>query len=305
MNRDRELQKYAKNKKKARNHVEDREVLAAADGHGVIGAVHFGACIVHIGGERRVCRPLPGVAVGDEVQVSGNQVTEIAPRRTVLSRPDPSNPQAEKVLAANVDSVVIVSSVGTPAFRAGLIERVLIAVEHGGAEPVICVNKIELRTADDDLSPLECFRDLGTRVIETSCATGEGLLELRAAIRGRMCVFTGHSGVGKSSLINALFPDLNLTTGELSKKGRHTTTSSCLHEDVDGTTVIDTPGIREFGLWKVGPRELREYFPEFRQLAQGCRFNDCTHTHEPRCAVREAVLARYERYLRLLGSLAK
>jgi ribosome biogenesis GTPase len=303
MNRDRELQKYAKKKKKTRDRVADREILVGADGHGVIGAVHFGACVVHTGGERRVCRPLPGIAVGDQVQVNGNQVTAIAPRRTVLSRPDPSNPQAEKVLAANVDNVIIVSSVGTPAFRAGLIDRVLIAVEHGGAAPIICVNKIELRTEADDLSPLQWCRDLGTRVIETSCVTGEGLLELRAAIRGRMCVFTGHSGVGKSSLINALFPDLNLTTGELGKKGRHTTTSSCLHEDVDGTRVIDTPGIREFGLWRVGPQELRQYFPEFRELAQGCRFNDCTHTHEPECAVKEAAPSRYERYLRLLGSL--
>jgi ribosome biogenesis GTPase / thiamine phosphate phosphatase len=301
--RDKELQKYAKKKKKVRGSAQHMEVLPAADGRGVVGAVHSGACVVHIRGERRTCRPLPGVSVGDEVELSGDRVVAIAPRRTMLSRRDPGNRQNEQVLAANVDIVIIVSSVGTPPFRPGLIDRVLVAVEYGGATPVICVNKIELRTAADRLEALDDFRALSVRIIETSCATGQGIDELRGAIRGRTCVVTGHSGVGKSSLINALFPDLLLATGEVGKKGRHTTSSSCLHEDTDGTTIIDTPGIREFGLWKVGPGELNAYFSEFRELARGCRFNDCTHTHEPECAVRTAKPPRYERYLRLLGSL--
>jgi ribosome biogenesis GTPase len=174
----------------------------------------------------------------------------------------------------------------------------------GGAQPLLCVNKIELRGEADDLSTLDVHRGLGLHVITTSCATGEGLDELRGAIRARTCVFAGHSGVGKSSLINALFPELAIATGEVGKKGRHTTTSSCLHEEPDGTRVIDTPGIREFGLWRIGPRELPHYFPEFAPIAAGCRYRDCTHTHEPQCAVKESGLPRYGQYLRLLGSVA-
>jgi ribosome biogenesis GTPase len=300
--RDKELKKYAKKQKKAT--VSQLPVASSSTGSGVVGAIHFGACVVHSGGEQRIVRPIPGVAVGDEVDIAEDRIVAVAPRRTTLSRPDPNDDRAERVLAANIDTVVIVSSAGAPPFRPGLIERVLIAVERGGAVPVVCVNKIELLSGADDLSELAAIRETGVRVIETSCATGAGIVELRAAIRARLCVFTGHSGVGKSSLINALFPALHYATGATGKKGRHTTTSSCLHEDDDGTRIIDTPGIRQFGLWRVRPGELRHYFPEFAELAAGCRFSNCTHTHEPECAVRDASLPRYSRYLRLLGSLA-
>ena len=300
--RDKELHKYAKKKKKP---VAASVVFVDLEGdaRGVVGAVHMGGSIVHIQSERRVCRPLPGVAVGDEVSVNGDRVVGISPRATSLSRPDPANPRMERVIAANVDLVVAVSSVAQPPFRAGLIDRVLVAAHRGGAQTLICVNKIELRN-DEDLSSLDIHRSLGVRVITTSCVTGEGIEELRAAIRARTCVFTGHSGVGKSSLLNALFPELSYTTAGVGKKGRHTTTSSCLHEDADGTRVIDTPGIREFGLWRVDPQELRFYFPEFSELSTQCRFNDCTHSHEPDCAVRESAPARYGQYLRILGSLS-
>jgi ribosome biogenesis GTPase / thiamine phosphate phosphatase len=301
--RDKELQKYARKNKK-------KPVIPAVitdqtgEARGIVGAVHFGACIVHTRGERRTCRPLPGVAVGDEVEVTGDRIAGIAPRTTTLSRPDPANPHVERVIAANIDTVVVVTSVGTPPFRPGLIDRMLVAAQRGGAHTLICVNKIELRTDQDDLSALDVHRVLGVRVIATSCSTGEGIDELRAAIRARTCVFAGHSGVGKSSLMNALFPELAYATAEAGKKGRHTTTSSCLHEDADGTRIIDTPGIREFGLWRIGPQELRHYFPEFAEFATRCRFRDCTHAHEPDCAVIGAALPRYPQYLRLLGSLA-
>jgi ribosome biogenesis GTPase / thiamine phosphate phosphatase len=299
--RDKELQKYARNKKKT---VAPAAVFVdqTGDSRGTVGAVHMGGCIVHLGGERRVCRTQPGLAVGDEVNVSADRVVGILPRTTTLSRPDPADPRLQRVIAANVDLVVAVSSVAQPPFRPGLIDRVLVAAQHGGAQPLICVNKIELR-GDVDLSPLEVHGSVGVRVIRTSCITGEGIEELRAAIRARTCVFTGHSGVGKTSLLNALFPELAFATAQVGKKGRHTTTSSCLHEDSDGTRVIDTPGVREFGLWHVAPQQLRHYFPEFAALAAGCRFNDCTHSHEPDCIVRAAAPARYPQYLRLLGSL--
>jgi ribosome biogenesis GTPase len=300
--RDKELQKYAK---KFRKPVEAQLVApSAGEARGTVGAIHFGACVVHVRSERRVCRPIPGLAVGDEVDITADRVVAIAPRTTTLSRPGPANPNVERVIAANVDTVIVVTSVAAPPFRPGLVDRVLVAAQRGGAQPLICVNKIELRSEADDLSALDLYRKLALRVIETSCATSQGIAELRGAIRARTCVFTGHSGVGKSSLINALFPDLGYATAEVGKKGRHTTTSSCLYEDADGTRIIDTPGIREFGLWRIAPGELRLYFPEFAAIAVGCRFSDCTHTHEPDCAVKESPPARYAQYLRLLGSLA-
>jgi ribosome biogenesis GTPase len=294
MKRDREIQKYAhkRQEKKFRSDTE-RET-------GVIGAIYSGMCVVHIGAERRTCRSLPGVTVGDEVEISRIRIVRIFPRRTRLSRVDPTNPREERVIAANVDVVVIVASVGVPPFRPGLVDRVLLAVEHGGATPIICVNKIDLLSDADDLSILDTYEQIGLRIIRCSCVTGEGLKELREAMRGQTCVFTGHSGVGKSSLINALCPELHLATRDVEQKGRHTTTSSYLHQEPDGTRLIDTPGVREFGLGQIGAADLRHYFPEFRELARGCRFSDCSHTHEPGCAVREAGLPRYHRYLRLL-----
>jgi ribosome biogenesis GTPase len=130
-----------------------------------------------------------------------------------------------------------------------------------------------------------------------------GLDELAGAVRSRTAVFVGHSGVGKSSLINALFPGLTLAIAATGKKGRHTTTASFLHEEPDGTRVIDTPGIREFGLVAPSASNLRDYFPEFRDAARLCRFSDCSHTHEPDCAVRDGNFERYARYLRIFDSL--
>lgn len=297
--RGKELEKYARKNKRR---IED--IPSKALERGVAGAIHSGICVVHIGAERRPCRPLAGLAVGDEVEVASHRVIRALPRRTVLSRPAPGNTRTESILAANVDLVIIVTSVVTPPFRPGLIDRVLVAVDRGGAQAAICVNKIDLLMNADDIPDTSLYRSLGVPVIFCSTVTGDGMSELRQLIQGKTCVFAGHSGVGKSSLINALCPGIDLATGEVGKKGRHTTSASCLHEETDGTRIIDTPGVREFGLWKIDAADLKDHFPEFELFAQDCRFSDCTHTHEPDCAVRQAAPPRYQRYLRMLSTIS-
>ena len=209
-----------------------------------------------------------------------------------------------------------VVSVRKPPLRARLIDRYLIAIQRGGARPLICVNKIDLVPPDEraaELAPLDTYRALEVPVIACAARSGEGIDALRSATRGMTCALVGHSGVGKSSILNALDERLQLATGHLHRRGtgRHTTSSSTLHDLGGGTLLIDTPGIREFGLWDIDPATLREYFPEFDEAAESCRFNDCTHSHEPQCEVKRRVAdgetsaARYNAYVRLSEDLAQ
>jgi ribosome biogenesis GTPase len=260
-------------------------------------------CFVDSGGDVQSRTSIPGLAIGDRVHISGGRVREILPRRTVLSRPDPHNPNIERVLAANVDIVAIICSLGVPPLRAGLIDRYLVAVQRGGARAVICVNKIDLLTHPAELEPMHSYRQIGVPVVLCSAETGSGLEELATVLAGNTCVFTGHSGVGKSSLMNALWPELKLATGTVGIKGRHTTSASSLHLLPRGTILIDTPGIREFGLWRVSAADLASYFPEFREVALRCRFRDCRHLEEPDCAVRAAGSERYASYRRIARTL--
>lgn len=260
------------------------------------------------------------LAVGDMVLVQGEgeqlRLVRVLPRRTVLSRPDPHAAHLERLIAANVDLVVIVVSVRSPPLREGLIDRYLVVAERGGAGAIIVVNKSDLLGEDRETveAVLRPYTEIGLPVHYGSVRTGDGLEALRAAIRGRCCVFVGHSGVGKSSLLNALAPDLELRTGEVNAfhgKGRHTTTCSELHDLGDGTRIIDTPGVRSLGLTDRDRAELGWYFPEFLPFSGDCAYRDCTHDHEPDCAVRRAAEAgslsrrRFDSYLRLLRSLAE
>lgn len=256
------------------------------------------------------------LAVGDRVVIEpadgGNwRVGAVLPRHSVLARPDPLNPHLQRLIAANIDLVVNVVSLKAPPLKPRLIDRYLIAILRGGAQPAIVVNKIDLVPADERdeaLAPLDPFRRLDVPILGCSTKTGEGLDALRALLEGKTGALVGHSGVGKSSILNALDERLRIATGGLHVKrgtGTHTTTSSTLHDLGGGTFVIDTPGIREFGLWSLDRESLRDYFPEFEEAAELCRFNDCTHLHEPDCEVKERAAtgeihpARYETYVRL------
>lgn len=259
------------------------------------------------------------IAVGDQVEVDRRSddsaiIQAVRPRRTKLSRPDPGAANRERVIVANVDVVVIVVSVVSPPLHPRLIDRYLIAIGRGGAQAAICVNKAELldpETLREELAALRPYRALGLPIAICSATEGRGSDELRTMISGQVSAFVGHSGVGKSSLLNSLRPDLGLEVGAVSagnRRGAHTTTRSTMWDLGGGTRIIDTPGVRSFGLWNLEAADLPWYFPEFASVRR-CKFRDCRHTHEPGCAVKEAVDAgeisrdRYETYLRILDSL--
>jgi len=256
------------------------------------------------------------IAVGDHVDCrtieDRHWVTKIHPRRSRLARPDIDNPGAERVIAANIDSIVIVVSVKSPPLHPRLIDRYLIAVQQGGARPIICVNKIDLLDDASELAVLDSYRRAGIEVVTCSAQLPESLEGLAEAIKGQLCAFVGHSGVGKSSLVNALCPEIGAAVGDLMSgygRGAHTTTASSLYELPSGAKVIDTPGIRSFGLERIDPSQLGWFFPEFEDVASSCKFRDCTHSHEPKCGVRDAVETgriseeRYDTYLRLLDEM--
>lgn len=297
-------------------------------GSGIVFSVSSGRCRVLQDGEERDCVVPPELAirqkstlgVGDRVRTSDEsgvwKLTAILPRRTVLARPDPLHNHMQRLIAANVDVVIHVVSFKSPPLRPRLIDRFLIAIQRGGAQPVICVNKVDLLGAEErdrEIPKLAPYLELGVPVIGCSTKTGEGLEQLRREVDGKMAALVGHSGVGKSSILNALDETLQLATNTLHRKrstGRHTTTASTLYDFGGGTYLIDTPGIREFGLWDLDRESLRDYFPEFEEPAESCRFTNCTHVHEPDCQVKEQVeageisAARYETYVRLWEDLA-
>lgn len=256
------------------------------------------------------------IAPGDRVYVDLTNEKEpvirwIFPRKSKLSRlsVDKDGPP-EQVIAANVDILFIVASVKQPPFKHRLIDRFLIVAQNGNVEPVIILNKIDL--AEEIPQEINIYKDLGLKVIYTSCVTKVGIDEVTETLRDKTGVLAGHSGVGKTSLIKCILPDVDAVTKEVSRKtekGRHATTTAKLYFLPNGGRIIDTPGIRALGLWNIEPRELHFYFSEFEEFAQMCKFNDCSHTHEPECAVRQAVkegkilLPRYESYLRIRKSL--
>lgn len=286
-------------------------------------------CTVSIDSVEQTCLLSPeiaqtqqtSIAVGDEVVVvtrAGAEediVERVLPRRTFLSRPDPDKRPIDRTVVANVDAVVVVVSVKTPPLHPRLIDRYLIAIERGGAQAILAVNKLDLTTAEErqeELAKLEPYAAIGLPILHVSAGSGEGIPELKQALEGKLCVFVGHSGVGKSSLLNALRTDLQLQANEVSAgygRGTHTTTASTLYDIGEGTRIIDTPGIRSFGLANLSADELQWYFPEFEEHAHRCKFRDCTHSHEPKCRVREAVEGgqvskhRYETYRRLLQGM--
>jgi ribosome biogenesis GTPase / thiamine phosphate phosphatase len=258
------------------------------------------------------------VAVGDRVRVTPDgagrgMIEEVRPRRTVLARPDVFRSHLRQVIAANADQLLVVAAWRNPAFWPELVDRYLVTAALNGLQPIIGVNKIDLAEEwAEARAALHPYIDLGYRVIFTSAVTGQGVPELHAALVGHMTVLAGLSGVGKSSLLSAVQPGLNLRTSEVSDhwhQGRHTTSQAVLHRLHSGGYVVDTPGIREFGLAGLRRHELAAYYPELAALAGRCRFADCTHESEPGCAVQAAIrqgriaAVRYDSYQKVRATL--
>lgn len=238
------------------------------------------------------------LAVGDEVLLRRDArgrawaIAEILPRRSRLARKSPGRSQRERVLVANIDQVVVVFALRKPEPHPAMLDRFLVIAEANHLAARIVVNKVDLADLAAAHATFGAYESLGYPVHYTSCRTRLGLEELGAALRGRTSALTGPSGVGKSSLLNTLYPGLELRVGEISasvNKGRHTTVGAFLHPLPGGGYVADTPGLREIGLWGVPARGLDDCFPELRDRRSGCRFADCRHLAEPGCAAREAL----------------
>ncbi|MEX0716023.1 MAG: ribosome small subunit-dependent GTPase A [Planctomycetaceae bacterium] len=233
-------------------------------------------------------------------------IERVEPRSGTISR---TSKGREHVIVANVDQVLIVGSAGEPALKANLIDRFLVSAGKGNVRAVVCVNKVDLTEPAGLVSIAGIYGRLGCEVVFASATQGAGIGRLRALLKNRQTVLAGQSGVGKSSLLNAIEPSLELAVSSVSEwtqKGRHTTRAATLIELGAGGWVVDTPGIRQLDLWDVSPEEVEGHFVEFRPFVTLCRFPDCTHTHETGCGVQQAVARdmitrmRYESYVRMI-----
>jgi len=271
---------------------------------------------VHVCAVRRLLRSVASeernaVVAGDRVlfqPLEGGQgvIERVEPRHGVLSR---GHQHREHVIVANVTQVMVVASADEPPLKPALIDRFLVSAAKGGVSAAICLNKCDLVDLGDLQPIIGLYSRLGYPVIAASVKTGLGIERLRQRLAGHQTVFTGQSGVGKSSLLNAVQPGLGLRTAEVSRvsqKGRHTTRTAELLQLSCGGWVVDTPGIRQLALWDVAAGEIEGYFVEFRPFVPMCRFPNCLHLEEAECAVRDAVFrdlisrTRYESYVRLV-----
>ncbi len=327
-------------REKKRSHTTARERVAGGDVRelgrqitGVVSGVHKSRCTVtdERGDEFSCVWTRAALGEGIETPVVGDRVSagvaadgtgvlaRIEPRGGRLARMRLVNSDRfapigeEQVLAANVDVAVIVVAAVSPPFHPRLVDRYLVLCRHGGIDPLLCLNKADLADELPDLSPWE---RLGVETLTTSATTGAGIEGLRGRLRSKWAVLTGASGVGKSSLLNALTARFEpgsvsepAATAEVSAatgRGRHRTSASSLIRLGEDTVIIDTPGIRSLSVWQIERESLRLYFPEFDAVTLACRFNDCLHVSEPDCGVRaglengEVSGERYESYLRML-----
>ncbi len=256
------------------------------------------------------------VIVGDRVEYDIEKdgtgvITRIEPRKNYIERKSTNLSKISHLIAANIDQAFLVITLKEPRTSLGFIDRFLVAAEGFRIPVCLVFNKMDLYNEAEldvvaELS--ELYTNIGYQVLHTSMVTGLGIDELREKISGNVCLFSGHSGTGKSAMISAIDPTLNLRTGDISKvhnKGKHTTTFAEMFPLADGY-MVDTPGIKEFGLIQYSKEEIRDYFPEIRAYNNRCKFDDCSHTHEPGCLVQEAVengeiaMSRYLNYLAIL-----
>jgi ribosome biogenesis GTPase / thiamine phosphate phosphatase len=260
------------------------------------------------------------LAVGDDVRLDQSDaggawsIAEILPRRSKLARRAPGGGQGERIVAANVDQVIVMFAAAKPDPHPRMLDRFLVIAEGNNIPARVIINKIDLVGEDAARARFDDYARIGYPVHYTCVKTGAGLESLREVLNGRRSVLTGPSGVGKSSLLNALFPGANLRVGAISEsvnKGRHTTVGALMLPlpGSDGGYVIDTPGLREVGLWALVADQLDQCFPEIRGLSDQCRFADCRHVSEPDCAVRAALRdgaispQRYDSYMKLLEEI--
>nr|WP_241242196.1 small ribosomal subunit biogenesis GTPase RsgA [Thalassotalea sp. G2M2-11] len=266
-------------------------------------------------------RSIDSLICGDKVVWRQGKQTEhsisgvieaVHERSSVLSRPDVYD--GVKPIAANISQIIIVSSV-LPAFNADIIDRYLVAAENTGIEPIILLNKIDLFTEENQKEieqQLDIYRDIGYRIIYVSNKTQAGIEQLKAQLQNNTSIFVGQSGVGKSTLTNSLMPNLSVHTQEVSENsglGQHTTTVARLYHFAQGGDLIDSPGIREFGLWHLTPEQVCQGFIEFADHLGLCKFRDCKHQSDPGCALVAASLAnqvhpkRLASFQKILNSL--
>ena len=254
------------------------------------------------------------VVVGDEVACEADEggdyvIADILPRRNYVIRRASNLSKESHIIAANVDQALLMASLRSPETPTEFVDRFLVTCEAYKVPVTILLSKLDLQDAEAVAEFRAVYEGAGYRVLEVSVREGRGVEEVRELLAGRTTLVSGNSGVGKSTLIQAIDPSLDIRTGDISEshhKGRHTTTFSTMYPLSSGGYLIDTPGIKGFGLIDIADAELWHYFPEMMRLAPQCRFYNCTHVHEPGCAVREAVergeisWQRYESYLKML-----
>jgi len=297
-----------------RVHARKCRVVSDVDGR-EISCFMSGKLFEHLKGETKP------VAVGDRVRFKttpdGAALEALFPRHNALTRPAAGKRGRVQTIAANIDRMIVVAAVKSPPLRTGLIDRFLVAAGVEGFKAIVCLNKIDLLATQEEKAgfldePRALYTDLGYDVIATSALTGSHVDRLEAYLSQGISLVVGHSGVGKSTLINRVNPDLKLKTGMVSDKkgkGKHTTTAVSLLRICTSGFVVDTPGIREFGIHSLEPNDLGHYFPEMARKLPDCQFPNCTHRHEPNCAVIKAVESneitnlRYKSYLKILEEL--
>ncbi|MGZ5246067.1 MAG: ribosome small subunit-dependent GTPase A [Flavitalea sp.] len=264
------------------------------------------------------------IAVGDEVKIEmenelekSAMITGISDRKNYIVRQSPSNRMHHHIVAANLDQSLLVATLRDPRTSQGFMDRFLVSCEAFHVPAIILFNKADIYKTKE-MEKLEemkaMYESIGYKVILASTQTKQGIDELKGLLKDKVTLFSGHSGVGKSSLINLLIPEKNLKTQDVSEwsgKGLHTTTFAEMFDLPEGGKIIDTPGLREFGIVQIEKKELSHYFPEMRALINDCQFNNCMHLNEPGCAVKAAVNAgtvsveRYVSYATILETMGK
>ena len=258
------------------------------------------------------------VAVGDHVKISENTddtafITEIKQRRNYIIRRASNLSKESHIIAANIDTAMLIVTLSHPMTSTTFIDRFLATAEAYRVQAVIVINKVDLLTDEEDRQYLEAvtylYKSIGYKVMHTSAQTGEGINQIKELLQNRTTLLSGNSGVGKSSIINAILPGLSLRTAAISDlhdTGMHTTTFSEMYPIDNGGWIIDTPGVKGFGTIDFDRHEVAHYFPEIFKISSDCRYSNCTHTHEPGCAVVAALenhqiaQSRYSSYLNIL-----